>query len=85
MDRNELLKLKKMNKEIFREIMNTCMKINNEIVTIREYSKSDPSNPIFKIEEDKLIDRYHKVIELLFIMDDSIDYQLNKKEDNKDE
>jgi hypothetical protein len=85
MDRNELLKLKKMNKEIFREIMNTCMKINNEIVTIKEYSKSDPSNPIFKVEEDKLIDRYHKVIELLFIMDDSIDYQLNKKEDNKDE
>ena len=85
MDRNELLKLKKMNKEIFRDIMNTCMKINNEIVTLKEYSKADPSNPIFRIEEDKLIDRYHKVIELLFIMDDSIDYQLNKREENKDE
>jgi hypothetical protein len=85
MDRNELLKLKKMNKEIFREIMNTCMKINNEIVTIREYSKSDPNNPIFRIEEDKLIDRYYKVIELLFMMDNSIDYQLNKKEENKNE
>lgn len=84
MDRNELLKLKKMNKEIFRDIMNTCMKINNEIVTIKEYSKSDTNNPIFRIEEDKLIERYYKVIELLFIMDNSIDYQLNKKEENKD-
>ena len=85
MDRNELLKLKKMNKEIFRDIMNTCMKINNEIITIREYSKSDPNNPIFRIEEDKLIERYYKVIELLFIMDNSIDYQLDKKEENKNE
>ena len=85
MDRNELLKLKKMNKEIFRDIMITCMKINNEIVTIREYSKSDPNNPIFRIEEDKLIERYYKVIELLFIMDNSIDYQLDKKEENKNE
>lgn len=85
MDRDELLKLKKMNKEIFRDIINTCMKINNEIVTIKEYSKSDPNNPIFRIEEDKLIDRYHKVIEILFMMDDSINYILNKKEDNKDE
>ena len=85
MDRNELLKLKKMNKEIFRDIMKTCMKINNEIVTIKKYSKSEPNNPIFKIEEDKLIERYYKVIELLFIMDNSIDYQLNKKEDSKDE
>lgn len=85
MDKDKLLKLKKMNKEIFREIMNTCMKINNEITAIKEYSKSDSSNPIFKIEEDKLIDRYHKVIELLFILDDSIDYQLNKKEENRNE
>ena len=80
MDRDKLLRLKKMNKEIFRDIMETCMKINNEIVTIKEYSKSDTNNPIFRIEEDKLIERYYKVIELLFIMDNSIDYQLNKKE-----
>ena len=85
MDRDKLLKLKETNKEIFRDIMETCMKINNEIVTIKEYSKSDPNNPIFKIEEDKLIERYYKVIELLFIMDNSIDYQLNKKEENKNE
>ena len=85
MDRDKLLRLKKMNKEIFRDIMKTCMKINNEIVTIKEYSKSDPNNPIFRIEEDKLIDRYYKVIELLFMMDNSIDYQLNKKEENKNE
>ena len=91
MDRNKLLKLKEMNKDIFRNIIETCMKINNEIVTIKEYSKSDPSNPIFKIEEDKLsaryckvIDRYCKVIGLLFVMDNSIDYILTKKEENKD-
>ena len=84
MEKIKLLKLKDMNKDIFKEIMNTCMKINNEIVTIKEYSKSDPSNPIFKIEEDKLIDRYYEVIELLFIMDNSINYILNKKEENKD-
>ncbi len=85
MEKVKLLKLKDMNKDIFKEIMNTCMKINNEIVTIKEYSKSDPSNPIFRIDEDKLIDRYYEVIELLFIMDNSINYQLNKKEENENE
>lgn len=86
--KEKLISLKKMNREIFSEIMNTCVRVNNEIATLKDYFKSDPSNPIFRIEGDKLdklIDRYYKVIELLFIMDKSIDYQLNKREENKDE
>ena len=85
--KEKLLNLKKMNKEIFRDIMEASLKINNEISTLKKDAKANDSNlfdnPIFKIEEDKLIERYYSLIGLLFMMDNYIDYQL--KEGDKDE
>jgi len=84
--KEKLLNLKKMNKEIFRDIIKACLKINNEISTLKKDAKennSNPDNPIFKIEEDKLMERYYSLIGLLFMMDNCIDYQL--KEGDKDE